>query len=537
MARKVLGIDIGSDSVKFVQIEKPLRGKAVIRAVRKKISAESVGDSTAIGELIKNTVAQSSLSSDDYAISIPPRNILLRETELPFKDRSKIDHVLKFNIEQTIPFQPEDVIADFIIDAITGEGSKITAIVVKKEEIKKSLDLLALSGIEPRVVSCSSCCAGMLVESGGLAEKEGAVALVDIGAASVSLSVYFNGKLRFIKFIGRGSRAITEAIAVKLGKGFEEAEELKCGAVIHDDGETGNSEQDIVIETIKKMIKKIVQDLALAIASYNSKHSDGPVHSLYLTGGGAQVNGISSLFQKYIGVQASVLKPIPGFTFDAPSDDPLQPCYNTALSLALSELPVTGRRVNFRKEEFTYKWVDTALKNNLKYAAVFAGAIVFLYIVNSVFSFVQVKKENTVLNNKMLETYRAMIPEGKVVNVVVQSQQSLKELKEKSAKFKNVIDQKINPLDIIKEISSGVESGWNIKTQNCVFREDKIDISGEGKSIDDIKKLEKKLLDSGLFENVVLSDSKMNEVKKVAEFTIELKLPRQNGTVEKTKAQ
>lgn len=523
MARKILGIDIDDYSVKFVQVEKPVRGNATIRALEKKIPLSGNGNKPEISMLIKETLEEHKLFSDDYTISISSGKILVREVILPFKERAKIDKIIKFNIEQSIPFQPEDVIADFEVKNVSSAGNTVVAYIVKKEDVKKYLELFETVGIEPKVITFSPYCLATAAKSSGITESE-TFAIVDIGSNSASVYINNKGIPCFSRKFESKLISFIETASDKMNISVNDTENsiFTSEAVSSDNSNPDDNKE--ISGLVGDYAESLSTDILVSLASYESKHPDERIDKIFITGRGASISALPEKLRETTALPVETLKCSPSFEYSSPDDNPENPIYSTAITAALSELPFNRRKVNFRREEFSYEWVDSKFKKRLRNVSVFVAVILTLFCVNSVFSLIQLKKNNSELGKSIEALYRSMVPEGKIVDVVVQSRQNLEEMAKKAETFSDVVDGRITPLDVLNALSVNIEKGWSIVTEGLNMEGRRIDVKGSGISVDEFEKYKMNLLNSEIFESVEIKKIEKDKSGESSSFRMELKL-------------
>ncbi len=518
MARKILGIDIGDSSIKFVQVEKPLRGNATIRAIEKKNPISENGNKPEISLLIKESLEEYQLFSDDYTVSIPSGKTLVREVNLPFRERSKIEKIIKFNIEQNIPFQPDEIIADFEIKKSSSGKNNVVAYIVKKNDIKKYLEIFESAGIEPKVITFSPYCIGKILKNKDISDDE-VFAILHIESHSASVTVYNEGVPCFFRKFESALNSSIEKIAQSKNISFDDAQKLFLSS---ESAESSESEE--VGKIVEQLAEKISSDVLVSLASYESKHSDQKISRIFVSGEGASVMMLKEKIREFTAIPAELVDCLPAFEYSSPDDNPKKPLFNNAIASALVELPFSRRKLNFRKEEFSYEWIDEKFKKRIKNVLILSAVIFVLFCVNSAFSLFQHKSKNTEIEKKVETLYRSMVPQGKVVNAIVQARQRLDEVKEKSDSFKDVSDKGISSLEVLNALSVNIEKDWTITLEGLEMQGKRIDLKGRGRSVDEFEKYKKNLLESEIFESAEIRKIDKDNSGKLSSFKMELKL-------------
>src|SRR3989338_6106658 len=116
------------------------------------------------------------------------------------------------------------------------------------------------------------------------------------------------------------------------------------------------------------------------------------------------------------------------------------PIFHLSLGLANLEIDDKLKKINLRREEYTFKSIDRRLEANLKYAGILLAVIFFTSGFNLVFDLFEKRNENKALGNRITSIYREMIPSGKVVDEVVQAEQYMGRVKEEFQKFQEIME-------------------------------------------------------------------------------------------------
>ena len=104
MPEKILGLDIGKDSIKAVQVRAGLRGYEVVRVALVKIDKDG-GVQGALEQLFEDH-----LFTDSVCITaLPSKDFFFRTVRLPFKDKKKIGQTIAYELEPLIPCPADEV--------------------------------------------------------------------------------------------------------------------------------------------------------------------------------------------------------------------------------------------------------------------------------------------------------------------------------------------------------------------------------------------------------------------------------------------
>ena len=113
MSRKVLGIDIRKESISAVLLKTGLRESRIDAHAYIPIS-DSSEDQNNIKTALEALSNEIDLAGSDSVLTVSADHFSYRNLQIPFKDSKKIQMVLPFELEPTIPYPVEDLVIDFI---------------------------------------------------------------------------------------------------------------------------------------------------------------------------------------------------------------------------------------------------------------------------------------------------------------------------------------------------------------------------------------------------------------------------------------
>src|SRR5687767_4984321 len=98
---RILGIDIGSSSIKAVELESAF-GRFDIRDYHELPNLENTPE-----KVVQQLVSKLSKTPDRIIVSLPYKSTTFRNLQLPTRDKKAIQSGIKFELEDELPF-PSD---------------------------------------------------------------------------------------------------------------------------------------------------------------------------------------------------------------------------------------------------------------------------------------------------------------------------------------------------------------------------------------------------------------------------------------------
>ncbi len=166
-----------------------------------------------------------------------------------------------------------------------------------KQNVEDLVTALGLANIEATdVIATPVALSAILLNS---KQKTAGCALVDIGAETVSLSIFENNLLVSLQVYSIGSMDITKDIALGFKIALEEAESVKLGSVLG--GDYPKKKVDEIIEARLGDIFELVENHLKRI-----KRNGLLPAGIIITGGGAHISKIEEIAKKQLNLPAKV---------------------------------------------------------------------------------------------------------------------------------------------------------------------------------------------------------------------------------------
>jgi len=283
--KDIVGIDIGSSSVKLVQLKE---AKGVYQLVNvgvfplppEAIVDNTLIDSAAIANAIRVLITSLGIKIKDVACSISGNSVIIRKISLPVMPVQELEDQISWEAEQYIPFDINDVNMDFQIlgpDSFDPTKMNVLLVASKKDIINDYVAVFSEAGLQLSVVDIDSFAIQNAFEINHDAGPEEVFALINIGASIMNINVVKAGVTLFTRDVQMGGNLYTEEIQKQLGVSSNEAESMKILANIVDNGPL----QDV----LGKVNDTITMEIRRSLDFFNSTANDDRISKVYVSGG------------------------------------------------------------------------------------------------------------------------------------------------------------------------------------------------------------------------------------------------------------
>jgi len=319
--KEVVGLDIGSNAVKLVELKNTKKGyqlknigEALLpqQAIVNKVIANPDAVATAISTLIDDL----SIKTKNVAISISGHSVIIKKVSLPKMSENELRESIPWELEQYIPQSIEDVNYDFqVIPGETPEGNIDVLIVAAKKDITNDyISIVSEVGLNPVVVDVDVFALENMYEV-NYSGTEGVLALVDIGASVTNINILKDGVSIFTRDVTTGGNQYTEWIIKELGASYEEAESMK-----YEQG-TGNSSPEL--DRISHDYADLIcGEIKRTMDFFSSTLWKDKVDHIMVGGGSSGVPGIVDVLSDMTEASVEILNPFKNILCDENSFDP-----------------------------------------------------------------------------------------------------------------------------------------------------------------------------------------------------------------------
>ncbi|RLB05877.1 MAG: pilus assembly protein PilM [Deltaproteobacteria bacterium] len=323
--KRVLGLDIGTSAIKFVDLKDTGRGYQVDNLGFTSLPPEtivdgSLMDTTSVVEAIRELISNYKIKKKEVAISVSGHSVIVKKITLPKMTESELEENIFVEAERYIPFDINDVNIDFQIlstpEKETGEHMEVLLVAAKKDLIEDYIAIVREAGLSPMIIDIDSFALENMYELNYPLEIGDLVALCDIGASIMNLNIVKGGRSLFTRDISIGGNLYTEEIQKELSVNFEEAEDLKLGGV----SEKGSP------HTIDRVLDKTSSTVALEIAKsldfFTATFPEERIARLYLSGGCVKVPRLKQIVEERVNLPVEIINPFTNISVNPRVFDP-----------------------------------------------------------------------------------------------------------------------------------------------------------------------------------------------------------------------
>lgn len=310
---QVLGLDIGSSSVKIVQLTKDDAGYIVTAAgivdiadgTETNQNHKEVNTVRAISECLQSTGVQTRLA----VCGVRGPEVAVRYFEFPLLPVEEVQGAVLLEAAQVCPFNIEDSAVDCQLmpdgeDSVCGVLVAATnRLIAKKRQLAKgaSLDCVLMDVDGLALLNCFSECEK--------AEAGRTIAILNVGSSYTTLAIMGANALPFIRDIAYAGKTIVKEIADEKDISTEAVKKALFGPLGGAEIELGDS--------LEKACQKLIVDVTETLRYYTAQEKSAIVEKIFVCDGFARVKGFVELLDSCLPAKTVLWNPFDKMRCDA----------------------------------------------------------------------------------------------------------------------------------------------------------------------------------------------------------------------------
>jgi general secretion pathway protein L len=549
MARRVIGLDVGTYSVKVAHLESRSRGgEFEVAAYAEKMLHDIVveGENEASVLLLRQEAAIKALKDEglidtnSIVAGLTGADAQVRSMLVPFSNAKKIEAVLGGMLDAQLPLAIDDLTLSWFLQpkklTLKTEGkaapseNQILVAFAKKESIAAYLELLKKAGVDPRFLTLKAASlfdilqytlkrqglSTQTVSTGDGQVLPSLFAMVDIGHKSTGVCVAEAGRLVLARSVLRGGYDVTAALATKLQISHDEAEKRKIEQA-YIETETDKAkllEQHLTSEALKEAYMPVVRELRQTLLALDAG-ARGQLSQVFLVGGGSRVKNLDRFLSSTLNVPVSCVTEL-GFAGGSSALGP-QAALVSSYAIAGQATGKNAQRFNLRKDEFAWAGEYNFMRSRAKAIAIWVVVLLMSLLFQSTLRNWTIGKEAADLKKKELTACQAVI--GKKVE---SGSRCLAMIKDQISGQGNLGIPEFSAADVYLEVARVMPPGVQIKVSDLDISDKTIRLSGETSGFEAVDQIVAGVSMGRCFTNVEKGRARQSQEKVQFQLSIDL---------------
>jgi type IV pilus assembly protein PilM len=319
--KSLVGLDIGSSSVKAIELKPAGKGFRVSALGVEPIPPDSIVDGAiidggAVSDAVRRLFANKRFKAKEVVASLSGNSVIVKKITLPTMTEAELSESIYWEAEQYIPFDIQDVNFDYeILDPVAGQDSQgsmeVLLVAAKKDKIADYTNVIAQAGKTPVIVDVDVFALQNAFEANYGFEPGAVVAMVNAGASAININILAGSQSVFTRDVSMGGNAFTEAVQKELNLPYESAEHLKKGQDI--DGATYEDARAV----LRAMTDNVLLEVEKTFDFFKATASSDRIDRIMLSGGASRIEGFATSLHERFGTEVEPFDPFRQVACDA----------------------------------------------------------------------------------------------------------------------------------------------------------------------------------------------------------------------------
>ena len=320
---QVLGVDISSTTVKLLELSRQggryrVESYAVAPLPPEAVVEKSVNDIEVVGAVIRQLVNRSQTKAQHAVAAVAGSSVIIKNIVMTAGlSDDDMEAQLTFEADQYIPYPLDEVALDFeVIGPVAGRDDQVQVLLAacRSETIESRVDALDAGGLTPKVIDVEVFAVeralGLVQPQLPMDDPE-SIAIVDIGASMMTLSVLSKGDTVYTREQLFGGKQLTDEIMNRYNLNFEEAGLAK---------KQGGLPEDYEREVLDPFREAVIQQVSRSLQFFFSSSEITQLDCIVLCGGVAGMTGLAQRVQERLATPTIVANPFADMTVSSHVD-------------------------------------------------------------------------------------------------------------------------------------------------------------------------------------------------------------------------
>ena len=317
------GLDVGSRSIKLVEVEQTPTGLRLLRALIQELPVSVEGQ--AVDRLGWLQSALKEVSARTIHVALGGPEVVVRRIHMPLMPERELHEAVRWQIKDQLPFPIQEAVIDFRVMGQVWEKD------IKKQDLllaaaparalRELIEIVERSGaqvasLNPTPCAVWSCVAALMPEM-----QQGSVVLIELGARTTHVIIVKDGAICVVRDLPLGSENMTASLVgiVASEQGdvtidLSKAEALKRQYGVMLEAAEGRTKDGIPLFHLASLMRPVLEQLLTEISRfldfYKVQLEQGGVSRVLLCGGGAGLKSLQTFLADGLGVPVEVFNPL-----------------------------------------------------------------------------------------------------------------------------------------------------------------------------------------------------------------------------------
>lgn len=340
-SRALVGLDIGSSSIKAVELKKSGSAYELTNLGLDILSPDTVVDGAimdalSVSSAIEKIFTENKIQSRDVATSVSGHSVIVKKITMVAATDAELAQAIPYEAQQQLSADMSDVNLSYQVlgPSSTPNGLDVMLVAAKRDKVLNYTNVLSQASKNTVVVDVDAFALQNAFEASYEPSPDNTFALLNIGASITNINIIRSGVPLFTRDVSIGGKRYTEALQKGLDLSFDDAEKAKMG------GDVAIAHPENKAEQIQSVSEILLLEIQKTFDFFHQTTSADPIDRIYLAGGTARIQGLVELLERELRIPVEILDPfrkvsIKPSQFDAAYVSDIGPRMAVAVGLAL----------------------------------------------------------------------------------------------------------------------------------------------------------------------------------------------------------
>lgn len=312
--KKLVGLDIGSNSLKLAEIISSSSGHILNRFRQIPVPAGTIVDGVledpgTLSSLIKELFRNSGCKGKGVVTSLSGSSVIVKKVTLAQMEEADLRDLIRDEAGKYLPFDNmDDVNYDFQIlgdNDYNPNQMDVIIVAAKKTDVGSYLDAVTAAGLSVMIMDVDSFALETMYEANYDFEDNEIIVIVNIGANLTNINVIKGGMSIFTRDFTIAGNAITEGLQERYRVSAEEAERMKI------EGIPGGEQDNMDLKNaILECTEPICSEIERSVDYFRSTFGGDYIKHVYLSGGSSRIAGLNSHLSQKLNIETELINPL-----------------------------------------------------------------------------------------------------------------------------------------------------------------------------------------------------------------------------------
>lgn len=302
-----VGLDIGSHSVKAVELTRSGKGLKLSRYAVVELTPGTVVDGEVVNrdhlvESIRDALAKAGIKTKTVNSAVSGRSVIVRRIPMEKMTEAQARQAIHWEAEQHIPFRVDEVSIDFkILNEESAPGQmEVLLVAAKKEVIHLHRGLIQGAGIRTTAVDLEQFALLRAYQNSYKPSDDECATILNVGADNTNLVIVKGGAPSFNRDLAIGGGRFIEAIQRSLGLDYSTAESVLKGELPE-----GVSEVD-VRNAVSSVMEELSTSVRRSFISFQASGESSRIDKMLISGGCSLMAGLADTLSEHHGLPVEI---------------------------------------------------------------------------------------------------------------------------------------------------------------------------------------------------------------------------------------